>query len=116
MPHPEPPQPAADPRRFPWRRLLQYRLRTLLILTTLVAVWFAWWSHSARRQRETLKALSKAGGSFTYDFQELGLKHPRFYPAWLVNLLGVDYFASVETLDLSFSRAVSVGLYLVPRK
>ena len=38
MPHPEPPQPAATPRRFVWRRLLQYRLRTLLILMAAFAV------------------------------------------------------------------------------
>ena len=39
MPHPEPPQPTAAPPRFSWRRLLQFRLRTLLIVTTKVAVW-----------------------------------------------------------------------------
>lgn len=29
MPHPEPPSPAATPRRFSWQRLVQYRLRKL---------------------------------------------------------------------------------------
>ena len=38
MPKPQPPQPT-NPRRFRWRRLVQYRLRTLLIFTTIVAVW-----------------------------------------------------------------------------
>ena len=51
MPPSEPPPPVATPRPF-WRRLFQYRLRTLLILTTIVAVWFAWWSHKAQQQRE----------------------------------------------------------------
>lgn len=52
MPHPEPPRPVATSRRFPWRRLFQYRLRTLLVVTTIVAALFAWWSHNARQQRE----------------------------------------------------------------
>ena len=43
------PQPAAKPRRFRWRRLLQYRLRTLLIVMSDVAVWLGCWSHAARR-------------------------------------------------------------------
>ena len=42
MPQSEPPQPAATPRRFRWRRLVQYRLRTLLIVVTLCAALFAW--------------------------------------------------------------------------
>lgn len=33
---------AADPRRFPWRRLVQFQLRTLLIVTAIVAACFAW--------------------------------------------------------------------------
>ena len=35
MPQPEPPQPTSTARRFRWRRLFQFRLRTLLILTAL---------------------------------------------------------------------------------
>ena len=52
MPQTEPSSPAATPRRFHWRRLVQYRLRTLLIVTTIVAVWLGWWTYAARRQRE----------------------------------------------------------------
>ena len=59
MPHSEPPQPAATPRHFNWRLLLQYRLRTLLGLMTIVAVWFALWSHTARRPREAVAVLRK---------------------------------------------------------
>ena len=42
MPPFEPSPSAATLRRFHWRRLLQYRLRTLLILTTSIAVWLGW--------------------------------------------------------------------------
>ena len=61
MPHPEPPQPAT-PHRFRWRRLLQYRLRTLLILTTIVAAGLGWWSHTARQQREAVADMRESLG------------------------------------------------------
>ena len=35
--------------------MFQYRLRTLLIVTTIIAVWLGWWSYTARRQREALR-------------------------------------------------------------
>ena len=59
MPQPESSQPAAR-RHFPWRLLLQYRLRTSLIVTTLVAAVLGFWSHSTRPQR-TFQAFLKAG-------------------------------------------------------
>ncbi|MCE9556837.1 MAG: hypothetical protein K8T91_26110 [Planctomycetes bacterium] len=66
MAQPEPPLPAATPRRFRWRRLVQYRLRTLLILTTVIAVVHGWWSYKARQQREAVAALRKAGAFIQY--------------------------------------------------
>ena len=44
MPQPEQSPPATTPRRFSWRRLFQFRLRTILIVTTIIAVAFGWWS------------------------------------------------------------------------
>jgi hypothetical protein len=55
-------QPAAPTRRFRWRRLFQYRLRTLLILTAVIAVWLGWWTNSARRQRDAVAALGNSLG------------------------------------------------------
>lgn len=43
--------------RFRWRRLAQYRLRTLLIGTTLVAVWLAWEVRRENQQRQAVKYL-----------------------------------------------------------
>ena len=95
MPQTEPSEPTATPRRFSWRRLLQYRLRTLLIVTTLVAVWLAWWSHTARRQRDAVARITQAKGWILYDFHQEHLAMPRYWPEWLVEHVGVDHFATV---------------------
>ena len=83
-------------RRFHWRRLFQFRLRTLLILTTIIAVALGWWSHKARQQREAAAAFRMRGvvTGVVYDFQSHHLEQPRYCPAWLINLLGVDNFAT----------------------
>ena len=54
--------------RFNWRRLFQFRLRTLLTLTTIIAVALGWWSYKARQQREAEVALSGGEGVIFYDF------------------------------------------------
>ena len=70
----EAPQLAATPHRFPWRRLLQFRLRTLLILTTIVAIWLGWWSYKARQQRDAVVALTKAEVVVTCNCEQQKLK------------------------------------------
>ena len=95
MPHSEPPQSAAVPRRVHWRRFLQYRLRTLLIVMVVVFVAMGVWSNSARRQRAAVESLKKVCALVMYDFEEHKLASPPHRPAWLVELLGVDYFANV---------------------
>ncbi|MCE9544483.1 MAG: hypothetical protein K8T25_03020 [Planctomycetia bacterium] len=41
------------------RPRFQFRLRTLLIGTAIIAVWLGWWSYKARQQREAVAALRK---------------------------------------------------------
>jgi len=95
-----PPQTTTPVRRFNWRWLFQFRLRTLLILTTIIAVLLGCWSYKARQQREAVDALTKGGWMVEYDFQGRGLKQPPYCPVCLVNALGVDYFASVRGFHL----------------
>ena len=88
MAHTDPPTSEASPSpsRFRWRRLVQYRLRTLLILTAIIAALLAWWSHSARRQREAVAALSNVGADVFYTDEVYVLP----------SCLDVDYFASIN--------------------
>jgi hypothetical protein len=99
MSQPEPSPPATAPRRFHWRRLFQYRLRTLLIVMTLIAVWFAWWSHKARQQRVAVGALRSMGAEVRYDSRwpwTGWMKRPPEWPRGFLCYLGDDYFASVR--------------------
>jgi len=104
------PAEKSDPpkRKRGWRWLLQFRLRTLLFFTTVIAIWLGWWLHSARQQREAVAALRKAGSLIYYDFQYGDVPHvdPEarlpYWPTWLVDLLGVDRFAEVTIVCLHF--------------
>lgn len=82
------------------RRWFQFSLRTLLIVTAIFAALFAWWSHKARQQREMVKAISRSGGDVQYDFHRSAAKGPVNWPQWIVDMLGVDYFASVWRISL----------------
>lgn len=35
-----------------------------------------------------------------YDYQRRGLDGPRFWPEWVVGILGIDYFADVEAIEI----------------
>ncbi|MEK6246539.1 MAG: hypothetical protein N2C12_00055, partial [Planctomycetales bacterium] len=97
-------------RKLGWRRLLRFRLLSLLVLVTVVAVWLGWWSHKARQQREAVAAINKVGGQVAYDFQREGLETPRHWPEWLVDWLGVDYFSNVTSLHLGNAQITDEGL------
>ena len=55
-------------------------------------------------------AFNELGGGFTYDYQEDDLDHPQYWPRWVVNSLGEDYFANVVSLNLRHSRVTDEGL------
>ena len=88
----------------PKRRWLQFSLRTLFILTALLAVWLGFYVKRVRDQRETVAAILKAGGTVAYDYQSPpkvspgGPLYPTARPpgpSWLRNLIGEDYFVTV---------------------
>ena len=98
------PQPAAPPHKLRW---FQYRLRSLFLLTFLVAIacsWLAVRMEPARKQREAVEAIEKAGGYIRYDYQQFpGIhfstpKQPSG-PVWLRKLTGPDFFDKVVDVD-----------------
>ncbi|MCE9557302.1 MAG: hypothetical protein K8T91_28470 [Planctomycetes bacterium] len=109
MPRSAPP-PNTTARRLIWRRLFQFRLRTLLLLTTIMAIWLGWWSHKALQQREAVAVLRSHGAIMFYNHmlpgqveaesKPFGDERPGF-SQWLVNRVGIDYFGSVGAVHFS---------------
>ena len=73
--------PVAPRRRFSWRRLVTFRLRTLLLLVTIIALALGWWVGAARRRHAAVAALLRSGAEVQeYDFEADGLKSPPYWP------------------------------------
>jgi hypothetical protein len=101
-------------------RWFRFSLRTLLLLITALCVWLGVQVKSARRQRDAVANLLKAGAMVRYDYEEVPRPRPAGTPvgrqvsdtmfdqnqlqpgpAWLRKRIGDDYFRS----------AVAVWLY-----
>ncbi|MCE9557160.1 MAG: hypothetical protein K8T91_27750, partial [Planctomycetes bacterium] len=110
MSQPVPSLSGAIPRRFPWRRLLQFRLRSILILTTVIAAVLGWWSNRVRPQRDAVAAITVLNGRVTYDFEKQQLGGPAHWPEWLVSAIGVDCFANVVGVSLNHTRVTNADM------
>ncbi len=96
-----PPEPKAKLRWY------QYRLAHLFVFVTICAIpcsWFACKMARARTQKQAVEAIEKMGG-VAYDYQLDA--SDRFIPdaeppgpAWLHNLVGVDFSADVVVVIL----------------
>jgi hypothetical protein len=91
-------------RKFLWRP--RFSLRTLLIVTALVASVAAWFTHTTLRQRRVVAALTKLGADVAYeDNSNPHLKS--WYPQWLRNWLGIDFFAKATVVTFGDANSVS---------
>ncbi len=80
----------------------QFSIRSLLVLVMVVAVpcsWFALEMKKANKQQEAVAEIRKAAGYVQYDYdrqfwRQGGIAQPPA-PVWLLNLLGVHFFADV---------------------
>lgn len=93
----------------PTRRWFQFSLRTLLLGMTLFAVWLGFWTLRARKQKEAVDTFRRPGVTVGYDsvYVEQSSYRPkikRSSPAWLKNLVGIDFFDSVTTLWITPDR------------
>ena len=105
-------------RRRPW---LQFSLRTLLLVMTLVAVYLGLHCERARRQQEAVEALARIS-LFSYfchvnydnDFDGEGrlLVYPPFTPPrstpWIEQVLGRDFFHKVIDVELDVTDVAAV--------
>ncbi len=99
------------------RRQFQFSIRSLLVGVMVVAVACSWFSvkmQQARRQREVVGAIEMMGGYvvYYYQFDANGFFLPWPAeppgPAWLQNLLGVDFLSYVR--DLRYEQATNAEL------
>jgi hypothetical protein len=84
------------PNRGPWWRCVRLKLRTLVVLVLFVGTWLGWSVRQANIQRNAVKAIQKVGGNVWYDrFVPHWTSGSRWCPDWLVDRVGIDYFATV---------------------
>src|SRR5262245_16652414 len=99
-------------------RWLRFSLRTMLLLITALSIWLGLQVNAARRQREAVAAILKAGGTVFYDYQMVPRSAGVFSPdrivdpsqlpprpAWLREQIGDDYFRTVVAVRFAAPRA-----------
>ncbi len=101
---------------FRWR--FQFGIRTLLVLTVVVALPFSWLSmemKTAKGQKAVVEAIEQLGGGVDFDWEydknfvhlPSALPHD---PVWLRSWLGDDFFAEVVIVRLGFTQVTNEGL------
>ena len=88
-----------------FRLHFQFSIRSLLILTVVVAIpcsWLAVKMQQVRRERDAAAAIEKLGGSVEWS--------EPFRPMWLRRLLGDDFFRSVAHVKLDGTEVTDAGL------
>src|SRR4051794_38588663 len=91
----------------PWRRFLRFSVRGMIVVVLVVGVGLGWLVRLARIaqiQRDAVAAIHEAGGTARYDWESGKIRFvspcPPGWPQSLVDLLGIDYFGHVVSVDL----------------
>jgi hypothetical protein len=110
------PETSADaPSRPSRRRRLRFSLRTILVLTTVIAVTLGLGYRRVERQRLAVKSVEAAGGGVTYDWEVRpnGARRNDFPkppgPLWLRAWLGPQWFDDVVGLTFYSPRKPPQG-------
>jgi hypothetical protein len=96
------------------RRWFRFSLRSLFLVTTVLAIWLAFKVHAARQQREAVAYFLSVGGTLRYDHEldstgkPIRNATPPGWP-WLRNMLGSEYFDSARALQLSSKSVTDPG-------
>jgi hypothetical protein len=87
----------SSPRAKPKRRLLQFSIRTVLIVLTIFCITLGW-TEQARKQRNAVAWIYQIGGAVEYAYEIENCPPPGL--KWLRERLGVDYFDAVVLVFL----------------
>lgn len=91
--------------RSPSQRRFRLSLRALILFVLGLAAMFGWIERRADVQRQAVAAIERVGGSVLYDWQRVNGNTVRngkpWWPKWLVDRLGADYFGDVVFVELS---------------
>lgn len=92
-----------NPKRCWWR----LSMRTFLVLLTIGCLGLGWFVSRVTKQRRAVQWVEESGGRVIYDYEMRRYQWPFVEdakpppgPAWLRDLIGIDYFAKVVTVDL----------------
>ena len=90
----------AKPVSRPWRRFLRFSVRRLIVLVLVIGALMGWIVRSARIQREAVAAITEAGGSVMYNWEDRSRNRARHWaPQRIVDLIGIDYFGHVTYVE-----------------
>jgi hypothetical protein len=53
----------------PWRKLLRFSVRGLIVFVIVIGAGLGWIVHQAHVQRDAVEAIKKAGGTIDYEWQ-----------------------------------------------
>jgi hypothetical protein len=78
----------------------------MLVAIAVLGIWLGVIANRANRQRRAVEAIKKAGGTVYYDYQNtIGFRveddAPPPGPAWLRNLVGIDYLATTVGVTIN---------------
>src|SRR5262249_4607104 len=92
-----------------WRQHFRISVRTVLIALLIPAALLGWVVHLAHLQRDSVRAIQRAGGTVLYDWEfQNGARTPAgtepWAPRWLMDHIGADYFQHVTYVALHTSK------------
>ena len=94
----------ANPKTTKPRRWFRFRLRTLLVMITLLSVplgWVGWELDQRRREQATIVWVEEMGGSVGYDYEDATNNSTPPGPAWLREIVGIDFLSDVDQVNCS---------------
>ena len=86
-------------------RLYRFRLRTLIIVISMLAIWLGLLTYRAETQRKAVEVIERAGGKVSEYSRGFTVK---FAPKWIQELAGEHYFFTAKSVQFSSVQSNSI--------